>query len=57
MKHSRILKKYNIINRQYLNRQTKWTALKYHNYNKFIVIEKRNYTVTNIYGRDYRLAS
>lgn len=42
-----------IINRQYLNRQTKWPALNYHNYNKFTVIEKWNYTVTNIYGCDY----
>lgn len=45
-----------IINGQYLNRQTTWTALKYHNYNKFTVIEKWNNTDTNIYGRDYHYA-
>lgn len=45
-----------IINRQNLNRQTTWTALKYHNYNTFTVIEKWNNTDTNIYGRDYHYA-
>lgn len=30
-----------------------WMVLKYYNYNKFIVIEKWNNIVINIYGCDY----